>query len=191
MEISPTFSEALQLFVTLQLLRSAERTIGRSRASRRLRRQSAMKSATSPRRIFRNLMGFLERTETETSIITSTADTWSTQSIFLGSYFGFEMYGIDFGEVFENGIRAFRPPSQGVLPRVPVVLPRLHDGSCEFIVNEQREVMDFNRHCNPQFPPKRAVLGGGGTSDYCQFSPWLAKGSLPRRRLPLFSASAE
>ncbi|KAL9583696.1 MAG: hypothetical protein Q9212_002562 [Teloschistes hypoglaucus] len=92
---------------------------------------------------FRDLMGFLERTEMETSTITSTADTWSTRSVFLLSYFGFEMYDIDFGEALGGRIEAFRLPSQGVLPFVPVILPRLPDGGCEFIVNEQSEVMDL------------------------------------------------
>ncbi|KAL8779385.1 MAG: hypothetical protein Q9194_001482 [Teloschistes cf. exilis] len=92
---------------------------------------------------FRDLMGFLERTESETSTITSTVDTWSTRSVFMLSYFGFEMYDIDFGEAIGNRIEAFRLPSQGVLLHVPVVLPRLPDGSCEFIINEQREVMDL------------------------------------------------
>ncbi|KAL8626924.1 hypothetical protein Q9189_007386, partial [Teloschistes chrysophthalmus] len=92
---------------------------------------------------FRDLMGFLERTEMETSTITSTADTWSTRSVFLLSYYGFEMYDIDFGEALGRRIEAFRLPSQGVLLHVPVILPRLPDGSCEFIINEQREVMDL------------------------------------------------
>lgn len=71
----------------------------------------------------------------------SVIDDLSIGSILFVSYFGFEMHDIDFGEALGGKIEAFRIPSKGLLPGMPVVLPRLPDGSCEFVINEQEEAM--------------------------------------------------
>ena len=64
-------------------------------------------------------------------------------SMLFVSYFSFEMHEIDFGEALGGKIEAFRLPSKGILPGMPVVLPRLPDGSCEFVINEPEEVVRF------------------------------------------------
>ena len=53
------------------------------------------------------------------------------------------MHKLDFGEALGGKMEAFRLPSRGILPGMLVVLPRLPDGSCEFVINEQEEVMEF------------------------------------------------
>lgn len=62
----------------------------------------------------------------------------------LVSYFWFEMHETVFGEALGGKIEAFRLPSRGLLLGMSVVvLPRLPDKSCEFVINEQEEVMRF------------------------------------------------
>ena len=90
---------------------------------------------------FRDLLGFVERTDMKVHTRPSVIDDLSIGSILFVSYFGFEMHDIDFGEALGGKIEAFRIPSKGLLPGMPVVLPRLPDGSCEFVINEQREAM--------------------------------------------------
>ena len=70
----------------------------------------------------------------------SVTDDFSIGSILFVSYFRFEMLVIDFGEV-GGKIEAFRLPFRGLLTGVPVVLPRLPDESCEFVITEQEEAM--------------------------------------------------
>ncbi len=73
----------------------------------------------------------------------SVLEDLSIGSILLVSYFGFEMHEIDFGEALGGKMEAFRLPSRGIIPGMPVVLPRLPDGSCEFVITEPKEVMHF------------------------------------------------
>ena len=73
----------------------------------------------------------------------SVLEDLSIGSILLVSYFGFEIHEIDFGEALGGKIEAFRLPSRGLVPGMPVVLPRLPDGSCEFVINEQEKIMRF------------------------------------------------
>ena len=94
---------------------------------------------------FRDLLAFAERTEAESLIRLSVWDDMSVGSLLLVSYFWFEMHELDFGDALGGNIEAFRLPSGGLLPGMPVVLPRLPDGSCEFVVNEEEEVMKFLR----------------------------------------------
>ena len=94
---------------------------------------------------FRDLVAFVERTEAESATRLSVWDDVSVGSLLLISYFWFEMHEMDFGDALGGKIEAFRLPSGGLLPGMPVVLPRLPDGSCEFVVNEEEEVMKFLR----------------------------------------------
>ena len=94
---------------------------------------------------FRDLLAFAERTEAESLIRLSVWDDMSVGSLLLVSYFWFEMHELDFGDALGGNIEAFRLSSGGLLPGMPVVLPRLPDGSCEFVVNEEEEVMKFLR----------------------------------------------
>ena len=104
---------------------------------------------------FRDLLGFVERTDMKIHTRPSVMDDLSIGSILFVSYFGFEMHNLDFGDALGGKIEAFRVPSKGLLPGMPVVLPRLPDGSCEFVINEQEEAMrllaedeTFQRYAN-------------------------------------------
>ena len=92
---------------------------------------------------FRDLLGFVERTEMEVLSPPSVLEDLSIGSILFVGYLKFEMHEIDFGEALGGMIEALRIPSRGFLPGMPVVLPRLPDGSCESVINEQEEVMKF------------------------------------------------
>ncbi|KAL9094939.1 MAG: hypothetical protein Q9165_002889 [Trypethelium subeluteriae] len=104
--------------------------------------RTAIISATGP--LFRDLLGFVERTDATVLTRMAGVDDLSVGSMFVISYFGFEMHTLDFGRTLggDNGhIEAFRLPSRGIAPGVPIVLPRLPDGSCELVVNEREDVM--------------------------------------------------
>ena len=92
---------------------------------------------------FRDLLGFVERTEMEMVTRPSVLEHLPVASLLLVSYFGFKAHEMDFGEALGGKIEAIRLPSCGLLPGMPVVLPRLPDGSCEFVINEPEEVMRF------------------------------------------------
>ncbi len=92
---------------------------------------------------FRDLLGFVERTDREVLTRLSVLDDLSVGSILFVSYFKFEMHELDFGEALGGKMEAFRLPSRGILPGMPVVLPQLPDGSCEFVINEQEDVVRF------------------------------------------------
>ena len=90
---------------------------------------------------FRDMLGYVERTEVDHPVRFVVVEDLLAGSLFMASYFGFEMHELDFGEALGGRIRAFRVPAQGLAPGLPIVLPRLPDGSCEFVINEQEEVM--------------------------------------------------
>ena len=92
---------------------------------------------------FRDLLGFVERTIMEKPIRLAVLDELTSESVLLVSYFWFAMHDLDFGEALGGRIEAFRLLSNGLMPGVPVVLPRLPDGSCEFIINEPEEVVRY------------------------------------------------
>ena len=92
---------------------------------------------------FRDLLGFVERTDMEMLTRLSVVEDLTIGSMLLVSYFGFEMHELDYGEAVGGKIEAFRLPSRGLAPGMPVILPRLPDGSCEFVINEREEVMKF------------------------------------------------
>ena len=94
---------------------------------------------------FRDLLAFVERTEEKSVTRLSVWDDVLVGSLLLISYFWFKMHELDFGDALGGKIEAFRLPSGGLLPGMPVVLPRLPDGSCEFMVNEEEEVLIFLR----------------------------------------------
>ena len=92
---------------------------------------------------FRDLLGFVERTEMEVPTRLSVLEDLPFGSILLVSYYGFNMHALDFGEALGGKIEAFRLPSKGLMPGIPVVLPRLPDGSCEFVISEREDVVKF------------------------------------------------
>ena len=117
----------------------ASRILGLQAAARAIRAE--VSGATADK--FHDLLGFVERTDMEMLTRLSVMEDLSVGSMLLVSYFGFEMHELDFGEALGGKIEAFRLPSRGLVPGMPVVLPRLPDGSCEFVINEQEEVMRF------------------------------------------------
>ena len=92
---------------------------------------------------FRDLLNFVERTQMKMLTRLSVVEDLATSTVMLVSYWRFAMHALDFGEALGGSIEAFRLPSQGLVPGMPVVLPRLPDGGCEFILNEREDVMGF------------------------------------------------
>ena len=112
---------------------------GLQAAARAIR--SELQSVTAEK--FRDLLAFVERTELEFLTRFTVVEDLPFGSIFMISHFGFGMHELDFGPALGGYIAAFRVPSQGLAPGMPVILPRLPDGSCEFVVNEREEVMRY------------------------------------------------
>ena len=92
---------------------------------------------------FRDLLGFVERTDGEMLTRLSIGEDLAADGMLLISYFGFERYELDFGPAVGGRIEAFRLPSEGLGPGIPVVLPRLPDGSVEFAMCEREDVVGF------------------------------------------------
>ena len=90
---------------------------------------------------FRDSLGVVERTDIKILTRPLVMDDLSIASILFVSYTEFEMLDIDFGEALGGKVEAFRPPFRGLLADVPVLLPRLPDESCEFVITEQEEAM--------------------------------------------------
>ncbi len=91
----------------------------------------------------RDLFGFIDRTSLKHPTRLTLLDDLSVSSIIITSYFGFEMHELDFGEALGGRMEAFRLPSEGLVPGVPVILPRLSDGRCEFVISETEDVGKF------------------------------------------------
>jgi len=112
---------------------------GLQTASQLLRQQ--IKDTTADK--FRDLLSFIERTDMATPTRISVIEEASTTTMMLITWFCLGTHSLDFGEAFGHQIEAFGLPDNGVTPGMPVVLPRLPDGSCEFVLRERRDVMDF------------------------------------------------
>ena len=93
--------------------------------------------------VFRDLLAFVERTITEMPVRLAFLDELTSESVLLISYFRFAMHELDIGEALGGRIEAFRILSDGIMPGVPVVLPRLPNGSCEFMISEKKEVAEI------------------------------------------------
>ena len=120
---------------------------------------------------FRDLTDYAKRVNKHKYLRLAIAEDLTVGSVLLTSYYGFKMHELDFGPAFgDDGggkIEAFRLPSQGLLPGMPVVLPKLRDGSCEFVINEREDVMGllaedelFSRFVSKQAAAE-TVVGGG------------------------------
>lgn len=118
---------------------SASRICGLQAAAHAIRAE--VNSVTAHK--FLDLLSFVERTELEMPTRPSVLEDLLGGSMLLVSYFGFEMHALDFGAVLGGKMEAFRLPSRGLIAGMPVVLPRLSDESCEFVVNEREDVMRF------------------------------------------------
>ena len=100
---------------------------------------SGLNTCTADR--FRDLIDYCAHNNRIHYIRVSTSQDLAVGSILLTSYDSFKMHDLDFGPALGGRMEAFRLPSQGLMPGVPVVLPRLRDGSAEFVVNEREDVM--------------------------------------------------
>lgn len=92
---------------------------------------------------FRDMVGLMERTGKQTHTRLSFWEDLSTSAIMYTSHFAFNMHAMDFGPAFGDGrIKAFRQPSRGAFIGQVIVMPKVLDGSCEFLLTELPEVFD-------------------------------------------------
>jgi hypothetical protein len=87
---------------------------------------------------FRDMVGLIERTQKHTHTRLSFWEDLSTSAIMYTSHFAFDMHAMDFGEL--GRIQAFRQPPRGSMIGQTIVMPKLRDGSCEFLLTETPQV---------------------------------------------------
>ncbi|KAI0508952.1 putative enoyl-CoA hydratase/isomerase family protein [Xylaria bambusicola] len=133
----PFFGNALYMTkssLSLQKLADPER--GLVEAARLLR--SAIQSVNADK--FRDLVGYATRTELESGIRLNIYEELPIGGIILTSHFKFDLHGLDFGPAFSqdgNGhMQTLRLPAQGTQAGIVIIMPKLTDGSCEFMVTE-------------------------------------------------------
>jgi methylglutaconyl-CoA hydratase len=111
---------------------------GLGAAARALR--ADIKAVTAEK--FRDLIGYAERTALDTHTRLNILEAMSTSGIILTSLFKMDLHGMNFGPVFGDGhIKAVRLPARGTQAGAVIVLPRVPDGSCEFMVTEQESTI--------------------------------------------------
>ncbi|KAI0912701.1 putative enoyl-CoA hydratase/isomerase family protein [Ustulina deusta] len=110
---------------------------GLAAAARILRAQ--IKGMTAEK--FRDLVGFAERTALDSHTRMNIIEDLPTGGIILTSHFKFALHELDFGPSFANSgdghMSALRLPAGGTMAGAVIVMPRLPDGSCEFMVTEK------------------------------------------------------
>ncbi|KAL7787166.1 putative enoyl-CoA hydratase/isomerase family protein [Trichoderma ceciliae] len=132
---------------SLPLSALADTENGLRTAARTLR--ADIKSMTGEK--FRDFLGLAGRTAIGEPIRLSTMGEAATTAITYSSHFAFNIHELDFGPAFGDGrIKAFRHPARGTMPGAVIVMPRLQDGGCEFMVTEQLDTLN---------------LGGDGAQD--------------------------
>lgn len=88
----------------------------------------------------RDMVGFMERTAKETHTRLSFMEELASSAIIYTSHFKFNIHELDFGAAFGDGrIKAFRHPARGTTIGAVIVMPKLLDGSCEFMITEQSD----------------------------------------------------
>ncbi|KAL9080865.1 MAG: hypothetical protein Q9157_000469 [Trypethelium eluteriae] len=92
--------------------------------------------------VFRDFLGFVEKNDSTMAMHMAGFEELGSSNMLLTSYFGFDHHGLDFGEVLGGRIEAFRIPSQGLLPGMQFLLPRLPDGGCEIVIFDSKEVVE-------------------------------------------------
>jgi enoyl-CoA hydratase/carnithine racemase len=111
---------------------------GLGTAARALR--ADIKAVTAEK--FGDLVGYAERTALDTHTRLNILEAMSTSGIILTSLFKMDLHGMNFGPVFGDGhIKAVRLPARGTQAGAVIVLPRVPDGSCEFMVTEQESTI--------------------------------------------------
>ncbi|KAF7165709.1 hypothetical protein CNMCM5623_009809 [Aspergillus felis] len=95
---------------------------------------------------FRDLVGYAERTALEAHTRLNILESMATSGIILTSLFKMDLHAMNFGPVFDDGhIKALRLPARGTQAGAVIVLPRVPDGSCEFMVTEQESTIECLR----------------------------------------------
>ncbi|GAQ08089.1 methylglutaconyl-CoA hydratase, mitochondrial [Aspergillus lentulus] len=95
---------------------------------------------------FRDLVGYAERTALEAHTRLNILESMATSGIILTSLFKMDLHAMDFGPIFGDGhIKALRLPARGTQAGAVIVLPRVPDGSCEFMVTEQERTIECLR----------------------------------------------
>ncbi|KAM4063779.1 transferase family protein [Hirsutella rhossiliensis] len=117
----------------------ADPATGLSAAAQTIRAQ--IQTATAEQ--FRDLVGYAERTGQEKQTRMRIIDEVLTGGIILTSHFKFGLHAVDFGPAFEGRhVKALRFPARATMVGAVIVLPKLLDGSCEFMITEQERTMD-------------------------------------------------
>lgn len=115
----------------------ADEETGISAAAQRIR--SSLAEVTGDK--FRDLVAYVERTLLESQTRLKVVEHMYSSGIILTSHFKFPMHEIDFGPVLGN-LKALRLPAKGMMAGAIMVMPKLPDGSCEFLVTETNETVE-------------------------------------------------
>ncbi|KAI1390799.1 putative enoyl-CoA hydratase/isomerase family protein [Hypoxylon trugodes] len=93
---------------------------------------------------FRDLVGYSERTSQEAHTRLNIIEDVLTEGLILTSHFKFALHELNFGPAFGDGyMKALRLPAKGTMAGSVIVMPKLPDGSCEFMVSERESVINF------------------------------------------------
>ncbi|KAI1851284.1 hypothetical protein JX265_012303 [Neoarthrinium moseri] len=112
---------------------------GLASASRAIRAQ--IRSMTGEK--FQDLVGYIERTILESPTRMKILESMHTSGIILTSLLKFNLHSINFGPLFGDGhIKALRLPATGTQAGAVIIMPKLSDGSCEFMLTETSETME-------------------------------------------------
>ncbi|KAL6801462.1 ClpP/crotonase-like domain-containing protein [Trichoderma sp. SZMC 28013] len=91
---------------------------------------------------FRNLLAYAERTEREFHTRGNIIEDLATGGLMITSHFKFGLHEMDFEPIFGDGhMKALRLPATGAVCGVIIVMPRLDDGSCEFLITEESKII--------------------------------------------------
>ncbi|KAI0096059.1 putative enoyl-CoA hydratase/isomerase family protein [Nemania sp. FL0031] len=138
----PYFGNAIYMTkssIPLQAL--ADPGSGLAEAARLVR--GAIQDVTAEK--FRDLVGYAERTEREVHTRLNILEELLTGGIIMTSHFKFDLHSVDFGPAFsregDGHMKALRWPSEGTMAGTVIVMPKLTDGSCEFLVTEQASML--------------------------------------------------
>jgi enoyl-CoA hydratase/carnithine racemase len=123
---------------SVPLSKLMDRESGLATAARALRAEIKAMTGTK----FRDLIGYAERTELEAHTRLKIIEHMSTSGIILTSLYKMDLHAMDFGPLFGDGyIKALRLPARGTQAGAVIVLPKVPDGSCEFMVTEQESTI--------------------------------------------------
>ncbi|KAL2130204.1 hypothetical protein VTI74DRAFT_6771 [Chaetomium olivicolor] len=134
----PYFGNVLYMTKTslpLSVLQDGER--GLAAAARALRAE--IKAMTAEK--FTDLVGYAERTAQQFHTRLNILEDLPTGGIIMTSHFKFALHELDFGPLLGGHMKALRLPARGTMAGAVIVMPRLPDGSCEFMITEQESTI--------------------------------------------------